>query len=655
MNRILVLILLLFDAAAALASEPNALPSSLAHNQFEPLPLGDIRPSGWLLNQLRIQANGLSGHLDEFWSDIAQSGWIGGNAEGWERGPYWLDGMVPLAYLLDDDTLKAKVRRWMDYILTHQQPDGWLGPVQSKGKQAYDPWPLFIIFKAMTQYDEVSNDPRIVPAMKRCCRKLDTVLDTKPLYEWSMARWGDLLLSIYWLYERQPEPWLLDLAAKVKKQGLDWQGHFTNFKYKEKLGPDSKFDMPTHGVNNAMSLKAYAVWSRQSHNQADRDEVLAAIDILDKYHGQATGIFTCDEHYAGKNPSQGTELCTVVEYMFSMETLLSILGKPEFGDRLERIAFNNLPAAFKSDMWAHQFDQQANQALCTAAPPPLYTLNPPGSNIFGLEPCYGCCTANMHQGWPKFAAHLWMRRDDDGLAAVAYAPCIVTTTLHNVHIRIDLKTDYPFDDKLSFTVEPERKVKFPLYLRVPAWTLKPELIIENENPVNPTPGTFYCLQREWTGTSHLTLRLPMPVRLQRRYHNSISIEQGPLVYALKVAQNWKLLKGQLPHADWELYPMSPWNYAISVDINDPSKSLTFTSRPVGNCPFSPEGAPIEATVNGKRLPQWKIKTNAAGPLPESPVDSKEPLENLMLIPYGCTQLRITEFPLLKDSVKSTAR
>src|SRR5262249_22491726 len=77
----------------------------------EPLPLGSIRPAGWLAGQLRIQASGLSGHLDEFWPDIADSAWFGGQAEGWERVPYWLDGLVPLAYVLDDAALKAKVTR----------------------------------------------------------------------------------------------------------------------------------------------------------------------------------------------------------------------------------------------------------------------------------------------------------------------------------------------------------------------------------------------------------------------------------------------------------------------------------------------------------------------------------------------------------------
>ena len=101
--------------------------------KFRPLPLGHIHPLGWLAQQLRIQADGISGKLDEFWPDVKESRWFGGDKEAWERAPYWLDGVIPLAYVLDDEVpgaraLKAKVTRYMDYIIRHQGDDGWLGP-----------------------------------------------------------------------------------------------------------------------------------------------------------------------------------------------------------------------------------------------------------------------------------------------------------------------------------------------------------------------------------------------------------------------------------------------------------------------------------------------------------------------------------------------
>ena len=120
-----------------------------------------------------------------------------------------------------------------------------------------------------------------------------------------------------------------------------------------------------------------------------------------------------------------------------------------------RIAFNALPAALSPDMWAHQYDQQANQVVCAVCEDRVYTNNGPDSNIFGLEPNYGCCTANLHQGWPKFVASLWMASPDDGLVAIAYGPNRVETTVRGgVRVRIDEETDYPFRGEVGLAGSP---------------------------------------------------------------------------------------------------------------------------------------------------------------------------------------------------------
>ena len=615
--------------------------------KLKPLPLGSIKPSGWLKNQLKIQADGLSGHLDEFWPDIHDSAWFGGESDAWERAPYWLDGVIPLAFLLQDENLITRLKKYMNHIIVNQDESGWISPAESAS--TYDLWAIFLVLKPLIQYHEATGDERIPEVVEKTLRWVDGHIDRRPLFNWGKFRWFESLLSIYWLYERSQQDWLLDLAVKLHAQGFDWGSFFKRFPLTG-ITPKGKWTFMGHVVNNGMAVKAPALWWRLTGNEADRLMVYEMMDKQDLYHGQAAGIFSGDECFAGKNPSQGTELCAVVEYQFSLGMLLSILGDPAFGDRLEKVTFNALPATFSPDMWSHQYDQQVNQVECSIKENRLWTTNGPESNIYGLEPNYGCCTSNLSQGWPKFAAHLWMKSEDEGLAAVAYAPNIVSTRLKEVPVSIEVVTDYPFRQDIKLVVSVDEPVRFPLHLRIPAWADEASISI-GDSQYSPSEGSFYALEREWTGTTDVDLVFPMRPRASRRYNNALAIERGPLLYALKIGEEWKRVNAdkphrELPHADWEVYPTTPWNYAL--DLNEESLDvLEFEEQPMGDMPFSPEGAPVSVKVRGIRIDGWNLENGSAGELPQSPVSATGNLEELILIPYGCTNLRVAEFPTLK--------
>ena len=630
----------------------------LHSSTFFALPLGSVRPAGWLRRQLEIQANGLSGHLDETWADVGpNSGWLGGSGESWERGPYYLDGLIPLAYLLDDARLKAKARKYIEWILTHQAGNGMIGPASND-----DWWPRIVALKVLTQYQEFTGDERVIPLMDRYFQHQLAELPKRPLRDWGKFRWQDEVLSVIWLYNRTGATYLLDLARLLHKQGYDWMAQYANFQFKQKItaeyiklnegGGLKDLALSTHGVNNGQAIKTGAIWSLVSGSDADRKATSQMIAELDRYHGLPNGMFSCDEHLSGRDPSQGSELCTVVEYMFSLERALAITGDAAFGDRLERLAFNALPGTLTDDMWAHQYNQEPNQVECSLHHKP-WVSDGPESNLFGLEPNFGCCTANFHQGWPKFAASLFLLSGDpnsdqnDGLVAAAYAPCEVRANIRGVPVHIVEETDYPFRDTVRFTINPATPLAFPLTLRVPAWAA--DSMTVNGSPEWITSEHlkkegWRTVHRTWRGGDRVEVKLPMKPRTSRWFNDSIAIERGPLVFSYGIGESWVKLRDRGMTADWQVYPTTPWNYAISVDRYDGSKSMTVKEGELGEIPFARKGSPVEIRVKARKLSTWRAEDGAADPVPQSPVTTTEAEEEITLVPYASAKLRITAFP-----------
>jgi hypothetical protein len=631
----------------------------IAPSAFYSLPLTHIRPTGWLRRQLEIQANGLTGHLDETWPDVGpNSGWLGGTGESWERGPYYLDGLIPLAWLLDDARLKAKAQKYVDWILTHQAANGMIGPASND-----DWWPRIVALKALTQYQEFTGDSRVVPLMDRYFRYQLAELPKRPLRDWGKFRWQDELLSVIWLYNRTGAAYLLDLARLLHQQGYDWTAQYANFQYKEKItaefiklnegGGLKDLALATHGVNNGQAVKTGPVWSLVSGSDTDRKATAQMIAELDKYHGLPNGMFSCDEHLSGRDPSQGSELCTVVEYMYSLERALAITGDPALGDRLEKLAYNSLPGTLTDDMWAHQYNQEPNQVECSLHHKP-WVSDGPESNLFGLEPNFGCCTANYHQGWPKFAASLFMRSGgqdsdaNDGIVAAAYAPCEVNTSLRGTSVHILEETEYPFRGNVLFTISPATPLEFPLQLRIPAWAAGATIKVNGQLVPQPQPGSFARIQRTWKSGDRVEIRFPMQPRVSSWFNDSVAIERGPLVFSYGIGESWVKLRERGMTADWQVYPSTPWNYAVQLDLNDPATNISVAESEVSAVPFSRKPAPVQLQVKARKLPAWRAEDGVANSLPQSPVASSEAEEEITLVPYATAKLRITAFPVLKS-------
>lgn len=423
----------------------------------------DIKPQGWLKRQLEIQASGLSGHLDKIWPDVRDSAWIGGDREGWERVPYWLDGFIPLAHLLQDEDLIARAEKYVQAIVDRQQPDGWICPCTQEQRKTYDTWAVLLIGKVLALHCEFVDDPRVEDALYRTMKNLYELLAAGEvsLFDWGKFRWYEGFVPLLYLYARKPEDWMLELGRILREQGANYPDFIETWKT-----PLNKWTFHTHIVNLCMMFKyeavACALLGGEYQNEAEK-----LWQILEAYNGTAVGTFTGDECLGGRNNNRGTELCSVVELMYACDWVYSVTGDPVWAERCEKAAFNALPATMSEDMWSHQYDQQVNQVACIKLPnTPIFGTNSGESHLFGLEPNYGCCTANMHQGWPKLALSA-LQGTDEGLLVAHLLPVSSQTMVKGKPVSIRVETEYPF--RLSARITVEAVADFELRIRIPAW------------------------------------------------------------------------------------------------------------------------------------------------------------------------------------------
>lgn len=593
----------------------------------------ELKPRGWLKRQLEIEAAGLCGNLDKVWRDVRDSAWIGGEAEGWERVPYWLDGFIPLAYLLEDEDMIARAKKYVDAILSHQRESGWICPCKDEEIPTYDTWAVQLISKVLTVYYECSGDERVPDALYRAMKNYYDLLRSGAirLFNWGKARWFETFVALRFLTKRYDEPWIADLAKILKEQGADY-GNMTDL-WKR---PKREWTYDTHIVNIGMMLKYEAL----SHDLLGEDYTDAAErlrTVLAAYNGTPVGLFTGDECLSGLSPIAGTELCGVVEQMYSYEWLYAHTGEAKWAERLERIAFNALPATISDDMWAHQYDQMSNQIACVPFPAySIFSTNGRQAHLFGLEPNYGCCTANFGQGWPKLALSAFMHRGDTVISAVPM-PSALTTE----NVEITLSTDYPFRNELNYTVAAKKDTR--LVVRVPSFAKDLKV---NGKETAPCPELVFEVaagKRAQIGIAFDTV----PALISRP-HDLYAVECGSLVFSLPVAYEKKIVEyvkdgveRKFPYCDYEYLPKSAWNYAYA------SPFFTVERRAVSDVPFSSEQPPVAVRAEVRPI-AWGLLERYDTVCAKVPA-STEPqgeTETVELYPYGCAKLRMTEMPLI---------
>ena len=593
----------------------------------------EVNPKGWLYKQLQIQATGLSGNLDKVWPDVRDSSWIGGTKDGWERVPYWLDGFIPLAYFLKDEDMISRAKKYVDAIVSRQSDDGWLCPCAKENRANYDAWAVFLMTKVLTVYYECSKDEKIPDVIYRTLKNYYELISTEQikLFGWAEYRWFEFFIAINFTYERYKEDWLKDLAKIIKKQGSDYKACSVHWDT-----PRNEWTFYTHIVNIAMMLKYEAV-SCELLDMKYEDVAEKFRGILKQYNGTVVEAFTGDECLSGISPIQGTELCAVVEQMYAYELLFAYTGDSKWAERLEVLAFNALPATISDDMWTHQYVQMNNQIACQKFIDikPIFRTNGPEAHLFGLEPNFGCCTANFNQGWPKFALSSFMYNDESVINVIP-VPCQLKTA----DFDITLDTNYPFDNTLKYTIDSDKDFKFEIRIPTDA-----ENIIINGQKASIDELTFNIAKGDHC---EISIVFELKPHFEDYSYNLKYVKYGSLVFSLPIKSEKTMheyvrnnVERKFPYCDYELIPQSDWNYAFA------DSSLIVESKIPGEVPFSADEPSIIVSAK-MQIIDWGFEegyTTVCAKIPKSlePISDKEEIK---LVPYGAAKLRMTVMPLI---------
>ncbi|ESK92519.1 hypothetical protein Moror_4441 [Moniliophthora roreri MCA 2997] len=631
--------------AATLAAAGFTVKAKLAPKAFLTLPLGTVRPAGWLYDQLQVQTDGVAGHMHEFYDLVSNTDWVGGTSYYSyleEAGSYWFNAMVPNGILMNHTVINDKTQELLDYVLDHQDATGWLGPEVGTDKPRYlwGRYPFFFGAIQMVEYKpEITS--KVVNAMHKFVKVANTMLrNGLGVDNWAETRWEDFVIALQWLYDNHPdgnEDLLVDTMARLKWSGAPWEKVFS-----EEMFTHSRW----HGVNMAEGLKALPATYRFTHNISDIEAARLSWDLLFKYHGRPSGAFGADEMLAGLEANRGSELCLVVEAMFSGSYLYQVIGDLKFADQVERMTYNALPATITANMWGRQYLQQQNQIAAKNMTPNPFPEDGPDSNIFGLEPNYPCCTVNFPQGWPKFITNAFLTTPDErSLVHLYLGPFSTKVVLAgNNAVEVAVETSYPFGDTLHYEITAQKN--FDFHIRIASWVVGGSISVNDGDAEELSPENGLHKVKVKKGQTTLLVSVPAEVTIENRPHGSVAVHRGPLNYAFDISRVEKVLKvdPRESHAiDLQYDAKEDWEYAI-----DPTTvTYHYESPPSGKLPspiFDSGLSPSSVTVTACRI-EWPLggDTFAANP-PENPT-CIGPNVIITLSPFGATRLRIGEFPV----------
>lgn len=636
---------------------------------LERFPMGTIRPEGFIKEQMMRNKEGMGGHLDEIepemikypylrtthvesWSELDQAGW---GAE--ISGNYWT-GLVALAYTLRDEALMKKAENWVNQVLANQQEDGYLGTYMDPKYdrfQDYNAWGNSRGMRALLYYYEATGREEVLQAVYR------GVL-------WFAEHWtGDnktsyaaptLIEILITCYHYTGDERLLRFAEEFEDYHCKHDIFGTSYEGLQKKLEYNSYHAAGFGLLTKIPAILYTATGNRSYLQATEKRLT---DLREKAMHLTGGIAGVNEYVAPVSSVAETEYCTFTFFNDTYAVMSGITGNPLYGDLMEQIFYNGAQGARKKDEKAIAYLSSPNQ---------IYATEDSSISIGDMQiysPCYhtACCPVNSVLLLPEFVAGMLLHDEEGNIYTNAYGPC----SLEVNGVKLTEETMYPFRDTVTFRMECDKE--FTLNLKIPQWCRKYEITV-NEEAVREAKvnGGYVPLRRAWKKEDVVRIRFAMEIEIHTvddkdaANKQPLAVTRGPLLYALPLEEVWKVYTKKtntcLPEG-WHWYSVeagytdapgdthdalglkkyqTSWNVALDERLQ-PQDITAEETEPNG---YVWENPPVKLHLKGYRAPYLcsPYPTKTFEPFGKYQTVGEE--MELELVPYGCTNLRISYFP-----------
>ena len=615
--------------------------------------ISDIHPKGWLETMLKRQHDGLTGHPEALSYPYNSCLWAGeisrpdesygSNWWRYEQTAYYTEGLLKLGYELNADDMVSKAMEGIEYTLAHPSEKGVLGNSTLEGIT----WPMSVFFRVLQAKYEHDGDKRIPTALEK------HYLNFTPQDLAGGIVGGRNIMSIegiLWTYGKTGNKKLLQLAEDA------WaiQNKFAV----DETAITSSEPFYMHSVTFSEMLKLPMLLYAYTGNQHYLDLAMTAVRKVERESMLPDGVPSSAEFLLGNNIGTSHETCVIVDYTWTLSHFLQVTGQAEWADKMELAIYNAGMGAITKDFRSLQYFSSLNQFIATSSS--NHNIYKHGSTWMAYRPTHEteCCSGNVNRMLPNFVGRMWMTDNKGGAVATLYGPSTATFATDKGDVTVSCETSYPFGETLLFHVSAANGARLPLTLRIPTWCTAASVTVNGTAVDMPlTSGSFVQLPDEVKDGDDIMLTLPMSVERIVLEGQGVYFKRGPLLYAYAIAQQMtedteehECMHGKKPENPdfkcWNITPTGDFNYAYANDGQPLSVSFPAAGQTSGAFPFDINDAPVRLRIPVKQI-EWQLQDNRyTPPLPKQGHLKLQDGQTkyIDLVPYGCTELRLTVFP-----------